>query len=325
MDRPIDFSRKRHMLCGHCGDQHRVSPEWIHSWQRGNERCPGCGITCEHEDRARPTVDPDDPALDDGAVPQLFWYHTSTHSDWPSTSFDPASDLTDQEKRMMGGAHRVAAWAQRQRAKALHVGTYEAAIHNMLRRIEDQTDAGSQFHLYQVRLRPSAVVREDWIVDPVDFVGDVPLDEVCPPGVDVTRYVNHHEDPSRLSLALGRDAIASVEQVTVPIPGAGDADWQEKAVSALDEAAGMPHPPAPTLGRMQLFQPSPQAEAARELADELAHRLPPDLHDRISSAARFADGTDPTTWARRVSGLVDLVEHPERALTALEAVPVRAL
>lgn len=45
----------------------------------------------------------------------------------------------------MGGDKRVVSWAARQRAKALHVGTYEAAVHNMLRRMRDQADDCSQF------------------------------------------------------------------------------------------------------------------------------------------------------------------------------------
>src|SRR5690625_7993377 len=108
---------------------------------------------------------------------------------------------------MMGGDERVTAWAARQRAKALHVGSYEAAIHNMLRRVADQGDRHNQFHLFRVRLKPSVIVREDWLIDPTNFVGDVELDDVRPPGIDVARYLNRHEDPGSLSLALGRDSI----------------------------------------------------------------------------------------------------------------------
>lgn len=130
------------------------------------ETCPGCGMTCEHEDSPRVTVDPDDPALDDDRVARFFWYHTSTLPDWPTRNFDPAAVLTSETRMMMGGGERVAEWAARQEAKALHVGTYEAAVHNMLRRIRDQADQRSQFYLYRVRLKPSAVVREGWLVDP---------------------------------------------------------------------------------------------------------------------------------------------------------------
>lgn len=48
------------------------------------------------------------------------------------------------------------------------------------------------------------------------------LDEVCPAGV--ARYLNHHEDPGGLSPALGRDTTASVQQVTVMLPGAWEQD-----------------------------------------------------------------------------------------------------
>ncbi|MGO1524313.1 MAG: hypothetical protein ACTHWO_10505 [Nesterenkonia sp.] len=42
--------------------------------------------------------------------------------------------------------------------------------------------------------------------------------------MDVARYLNYHEDPGGLSLALGRDAIAYVQQVTVPLPATFDSD-----------------------------------------------------------------------------------------------------
>lgn len=90
-------------------------------------------------------------------------------------------------QQAMGGLARVTAFEDRLRRKALHVGTYEAAIHNMLRRIADQADRGKQFYLYRVHLVPAITVRESWISDPGGFVGDVPLTEVCPPGIDVTR------------------------------------------------------------------------------------------------------------------------------------------
>lgn len=181
------------MLCHGCGGEFVVDLDWIDRWDQGGEQCRGCGLTCEHEDAPRVTVSLDDIALRDDRVAHLFWYHTSTHANWPPVALDPAADLTRETRLRMGGEARVAAWADRQRAKALHVGTYEAAVHNMLRRLHDQGDRGSQFYLYRVCLKPSVNVRADWLIDPSDFVGDVALDEVCPPGVDVARYLNYHE------------------------------------------------------------------------------------------------------------------------------------
>ncbi|EHR61028.1 hypothetical protein [Saccharomonospora cyanea] len=88
---------------------------------------------------------------------------------------DPAVGLTAETRLRMGGDQRVAAWTERQRAKALHAGTYEAAIHNMLWRIDGQADHNRQFYLYRVRLKPTVAVREGWVVEPGDFVGAMSL------------------------------------------------------------------------------------------------------------------------------------------------------
>jgi hypothetical protein len=317
MERRIDFARERQMLCGICGHRWAVGLDWIDRWEQANETCPGCGTTCEHEDSPRVTVDPGDPVLDDVQVARFSWYHTSTQPDWPTKDFDPAAILTRETRLMMGGGESVAAWAARQRAKALHVGTYEAAVHNMLRRIRDQADHSGQFYLYRVRLKPSVVVREGWLIDPSNFVGDVVLDEVCPPGIDVARYLNYHEDPGGLSLALGRDAIAGVQQVAVPLVDARDESWVRDAVAALEDAS---ESVAPATGRLSRFMrpSSPQAVVGRELGKALADRLPVNLQDQFASAATFAEGEDPAGWARWTSGLLDLIEDPGRVLAAVD-------
>ncbi|MFE6938405.1 hypothetical protein [Streptomyces chartreusis] len=317
MERRIDFSRERQMLCGRCDHRWRVNLEWIDRWEQGEETCPGCGMTCQHEDAPQVTVDPDDPALDDDRVARFFWYHTSTQADWPTRDFDPAAVLTPETRRVMGGEQRVSAWVARQRAKALHVGTYEAAVHNMLRRIRNQADQQSQFYLYRVRLMPSVVVRQGWLIDPSDFVGDVVLDEVCPPGVDVARYLNYHEDPGGLSLALGRDAIAGVQQVPVPLPDTWDGGWVRDAVAALEGVSGTVVPATGKPARLMRTS-SLRAVLARELGASLAGRLPVNLQDQFASAAAFAEGEDPEQWARRTSGLFDLIDDPTRVLAALD-------
>ncbi|MEU9269133.1 hypothetical protein AB0E04_27305 [Streptomyces sp. NPDC048251] len=317
MERRIDFSRERQMLCERCDHRWRVDLDWIDRWEQAKETCPGCGTACGHEDSPRVTLDSGDPALDDDRVAQFSWYHTSTQADWPTRHFDPAAVLTPETRRMMGGEQRVSAWAARQRAKALHVGTYEAAVHNMLRRIRDQADQRSQFYLYRVRLKPSVVVREGWLVDPSNFVGDVGLDDVCPPGVDAARYLNYHEDPGGLSLALGRDAIASVQRIAVPLPDTWDGGWVRDAVAALEGVSGtvVPATGKPARG---MRPSSPRAVLGRELGAFLAGRLPVNLQDQFASAAAFAEGEDPEQWARRTSGLFDRIDDPTRVLAALD-------
>ncbi|MEU2142075.1 hypothetical protein [Nocardia rhamnosiphila] len=91
----------------------------------------------------------------------LYWYHSSTHAVWPDRDFDPAAQLTDETKRRMEsqtGPGAVERWAARQKSKALHVGTYEAAIESMLRRMDNQSDAASQFYLHRVQLRSDCAI-----------------------------------------------------------------------------------------------------------------------------------------------------------------------
>lgn len=324
MERRIDFLRERQMLCGICGRQWAVDLEWIDRWEQARETCPGCGTTCEHEDAPRVTVDPGDPALGDGQVAQFSWYHTSTQPDWPTRNFDPAAVLTPETRMRIGGEERVSRWAARQHGKALHVGTYEAAAHNMLRRICDQGDRDSQFHLYRVSLEPSVVVRTGWLIDPSNFMGDVVLAEVCPPGVAVTRYLNYHEDPGGISLALGREAIACVQQVAIPLSDAWDDDWVRDAVAALEGAS---RAVAPTTGRLSRFMrpSSPRAVLGRGLGASLADRLPINLRDQFASAAVFAEGEDPKRWARRTSSLYELIEDSGYTLVALDGAAPRAV
>lgn len=319
MERQIDFFRERHMLCGACDHGWVVDLDWVDRWEQAEEACPVCGVTCEHEDSPRVTADPDDPALKDDQIVQFSWYHTSTHSDWPSRDFDPAVVLTAETRIRMGGDERVAAWAARQRAKAFHDGMYEAAVHNMLRRIYDQTDRGAAFHLYRVLLKPSVVVQDGWVIDPSNFVGDVVLEGVFPPGVDVACYLNYHEYPIGLSLALGREAIESVQQIAVPLPGTWDDDWVRDAVAVLDDASeSEPAPPA-TISFARFVPPTPpRVLAARELASAVADRLPSILRRQFMSAAAFADGTNPLQWASSTSSLLALIEDPYRVLVELD-------
>lgn len=315
VERPVDFRRDRVMLCAGCRHRWAVDLDWIERWDQGHENCPGCGVDCTKEHAPRVTVSPNDPALVDENVAQLSWYHTSTHPDWPRAKIDPAARLTNQTKLMMGGDARVAAWAERQQAKALHVGTYEAAIHNMLRRLDDQGDDGKQFYLYRVHLRPDIVVRESWLIEPSNFVGDVDLADVCPPGVDVARYLNYHEDPGGLSLALGRDAIHATQRVTVPATTNVDENWIASTADDIRTATEIPLRPAwMRTARVTL---TPQMHQARRIAEELSHTLPVNLRDQFRSALDYRTDTDPHDWARYALGLVMTVDEPEQILTDL--------
>lgn len=250
----------------------RLGLDWIDRWEQSGEECPGCGLTCEHEDAPRATVDPDDPALDDERVAQFSWYHTSAHPDWPAKDFDPAASLTAETRLRMGGDEHV---ARGRRASARRLSTSARTrppLHNMLRWMDHQADSRSQFCLHRVHIEPSVVVREGRLIDPSDWLDDVVLAEVCPPGIDVARYLNYHQDPGGLSMALDRNAIAGVQQIAIPLPEAWDGDWVRGAVAVLDNASDAAVPAKDVLGR---YRPGPsrRATVGHELGQALAGRV----------------------------------------------------
>lgn len=134
-------------------------------------------------------------------VRDVYWYHTSTHATGPDRTFDPTARLTDETKqrfkRIGSDGRALERWAEGQKTKALHLGTYEAAIENMLRRMRNQDSAEDQFYLYTVRLSPYAVIEPGVHKEHTNWVGDVQLAGICALGVDTFRYVRKHPRATR--------------------------------------------------------------------------------------------------------------------------------
>ena len=125
------------------------------------------------------------------------------------------------------------------KAKALHVGTYEAAVENMLRRMDDQSDAASQFYLHRVQLRTDCAIEPGIHKEPTDWMGDAHLEGKCGPGVNVLRYVNVHEDQSSVSLAIEISAVWRVQSIPIPLPVDAD-DPPERAQLVFGEGGILP-------------------------------------------------------------------------------------
>lgn len=313
------------MKCGACTHEWDATVDWLDRFDQGKEGCPGCGTDCRGEDRPDFTAAPDDPAHDEATTRDLTWYHSSTHAVWPDRDFDAASDLTEETRhRMESMSSRPGAverWAARQKSKALHVGTYEAAIENMFRRIDDEGGSADQFFLHRVRLRQDCMIEPGVRPEPTDFVGNAYLAEVCAPGVNVLRYVNVHEDASRISLALDINAIDAVQSIPIPLHIARDEAWIIDATERLNHANL--RPPEPMASRPQRFRPRTipaLISEGRQLVTEAGAELPVNLRDRLDleiDAESFT--SDPHAFAARLLGIVRLVLDPEPVLAVLDA------
>ncbi|WP_157108893.1 hypothetical protein [Corynebacterium aquilae] len=216
IERAIDFGRPRRMRCGRCGYEELVSLPWM---ERG-DRCPKCGVECSDVLCVRPVHAPDDPAIVDDLVARMCWYHTSTVPNWPQKNFDPLKDVgadyyDDLVKTI--GRREAGIWLEKEKSKALHVGTYEAAIENMLRRIVGQPEQNEQFFLYRVVLHATAGIEPGVHDEEADFSGGMNADDLLTGNNLIYRYLNETEDEGSISLAIKPEAIESVAGIEIPL------------------------------------------------------------------------------------------------------------
>lgn len=287
------------MRCGRCNYEMLVDHAWMDRWERGRELCPACGIDCTVEDRARPTYEPEDLVLHDENVASVYWYHTSTIADWPQHDFDPAAGLTQETIEQMtrsllqGGFDR---WVARQKSKALHVGTYEAAIENMFRRMANQPQGNKQFYLFRVELEPEARIELGVHREPTNWVGDAHPEEFLSSGNQVYRYINEHEDPGGISLALTRDAIKAVTGIPVPLRNVPRADTlSEAGIESLDKFI-------------------------------MASGIPARLQERLERAIRrWGHDNEDAVTRGFVKAVLELILNPELVLERLDEIAPRAL
>jgi hypothetical protein len=261
---------------------------------------------------------------DDAALRNVYWYHSSTHENWPDRDFNPAADLTDETKQRMeavSGRDAVERWAARQKARALHMGTYESAIESMFRRRRDQADSQSQFYLYRVELEPDCVIEPGVQKEPTNWVGDAYLNEVCSAGTTVFRYVNVHEDKSNVSLVIEAQAIRAVQRIALPLAIDRSSPWIAEATQRLLAAASKPSPEAPSGFRPWMVRASSALRAeAIALESEIAESLPSGVRERFDlelDEAGFA--TAPDAFPSNLVAMARLVTDPQATLRELDA------
>ncbi|WP_156052419.1 hypothetical protein [Nocardia carnea] len=200
--------------------------------------CERCGETTHFGPYTALLRDEDDRALADEMVGRLAWYHTSTYPDWPSSSF--AADATRfLDEHPMRDAVALDDLAEYSLTKALHVGTYECAIENMLRRMDTQTQVGVPFYLHRVQLCVAAgEVNEGYRDENYDSVSQVLLKTLEAENLWALRYLNVQESGGSLSLAIDPAVIVSVQSIALPVPAlAPDPDPEHlQTLRTLDHA-----------------------------------------------------------------------------------------
>ncbi|MDF3310461.1 hypothetical protein P3H15_36195 [Rhodococcus sp. T2V] len=102
-------------------------------------------------------------------------------------------------------------------ALALHLGTYAAAVENMLRRMVDEDFSGEKYWLHQVEIRLQPGELSPGVGGELSgWFGDVPLTKLTELGARAVRYVNTHESVGSISLVIDPQVITRIR--TIPLP-----------------------------------------------------------------------------------------------------------
>ena len=231
IERRDGFNYDFRMRCECGGSSFLSARDYAAEINQAHMVCEVCGADI-HFGRAVIAIRAEqDVALDNALAPRLAWYHSSTWPDWPSTDF---AKQAEAERRATRRRWSLGHGSDPVPANALHLGTYEAAVENMLRRMHDQADGAAQFHLYRVQLRHGLRIEAGYRDENLLEASRLTVHQMESAGFDVVRYLNAYEAEGTLSLAVQPHAIAAVQRVAIPIAETIDP-------GPLDERLGLAH------------------------------------------------------------------------------------
>lgn len=324
-----------------------------------------CGTEVDTADLNPALRNLNDPALQDDSITSLYWYHTSRYENWPDHQAH-AAEVAEQVAELFY-YHDEPDQQQiiKQRTSfALHLGTYEAAIENMMRRLSDQdpddrSNLNYWLHRVQIHFAPNDL--DPHVGEEIpSYNGEIPLSELDDRGARAVRYVNIHEAHGSVSIAIHPDVIATVASIAIPLENiASETPAAAAATTAAAAALTELEPSRPDttgIDRLCLRFPSVLEKrypdpndperlrietAIRQLADydqqdsaiwtQLTKTLENEyLHganDKVRDRFYHAlpRTDDPIEYHRAFRRLASLLTRPTEILAELAAAPVRRL
>ncbi|OZD18342.1 hypothetical protein CH253_17955 [Rhodococcus sp. 06-156-3C] len=159
----------------------------------GDDRlCAGCALFVEPGTWETDAIDPEQTSQSVDWITDVAWFHTSTHSEWPP----PEAAARD---------------------RAIHLGTYEAAVDSMFYRMSAMDEAHCPFHLHRVVLPNNVSINPRLGEDRGQMLtGIVDLQVATEGDHHGYRYVNRKEHRGSVSLALDPIVITAVQTVALP-------------------------------------------------------------------------------------------------------------
>jgi hypothetical protein len=349
LERTVSFAYDYKVMCRSCtGISPLASYDYYKEINEAHINCAHCGADIHFGLAVFALRDAQDPALDDQWAGRAAWYHTSTDGDWPNGTRTMPTETDNPIARMLSrnGLQRA---RERYETQALHLGTYEAAIESMLRRMRDQADGGSQFYLYRVKLRDALIFEAGWRDENHAEAAQITQRELG--DVDAIRYLNVHEAPGSISLAVHRCAIDAIQQVALPLAVRVQSAREVIAEVALIRARVQQiedHRPAALdlldhfhadvarrRGTAFVRSPSPDQYALLDKIDELledtflpgASRPVRCALTRALQAWRRAQHVDvnDAAYIQRFAALAATLDNPDATLRVLASQPIQEL
>ncbi|MBF9519554.1 hypothetical protein [Mycobacteroides chelonae] len=319
IERAIDFSYDAcWFACPKCSDRVLMTFE---DRDRGESRTCRSGHDVSARTEHPALTEPSDIATNPAEIERLVWYHTTTRMDWPPT--DESSS-----------------------AIATHLGTFESAIENMFRRMQNEGDADSQFYLHRVRVACPPAEVSPLGGELSDLGGNVKLRVLDDAGYRVMRYVNVFEHPGSVSLVVVPSVITHVQALAVPFSlnveeSAVSREIFARHVAERDEVEGR-RPSTEGISRLEYLKPrnpgtAPIVRAARacdrELwaAEDRYKQAMTEVHmpgvgyrtrEKVLDARKYCR-EEPAGAHEKFRLLAELVQNPARTLAAVQAQPVR--
>lgn len=283
--------------------------------------CALCGTEVDISQQTQTLRDTEDSALQNDSVERLVWYHSSRYENWPDLESYTA-EVTAEAKQV---AERGLMFfdAERRIAKklslAVHLGTYEAAIENILRRLEDQDHANifdTRYWLHRVEMalaEPNDLYPEV-VQEFRTMFGDVELMELNALGARAARYINLHEAKGSVSVAIDPALIRTVSTIELPV---AEAMLPETAAAA-----------AATANMMTDVQSDNNTDDAwcdfiGTLQSEYLSGVIPQVRAPFLNAV--GDLEDPAEYHRRFRLLGGLLMRPDVVIDLLASTPCRQL
>ncbi len=360
----VGFNYDYWFACVGCGGRVKIPADEYE--RQSTMQAPYTQCDCSTEvdiTEERPTLrNPNDPVLQNDLVDQLYWYHSSRYEHWPDIDAY-AADVTEAAD----GANRIGldpeSIIQRKCGLALHLGTYEAAIENMFRRLHDQ-DVGDPstncywLHRVRLKLKPGDL-------DPsvggefITMFGDVELADLYSRGGRASRYINLHEAIGSISLAVDPAAIHKVATIAIPTELTAAPETDPAAAAVADAVAALARneetrpdtdsfePHKLRLATLTLRSRNPEdaddallriaAQEQREyedryraiwaaLIDTLTVEYLAEVNEQVRQALYDAvSRSDPETYHREFRMMAGLLIRPAEIIDRFESVPERTL